>query len=141
MAAFNKIDQYTTHLATGIHNFNSHTLKVALSNTAAATSMTLLSDISEISAGNGYTAGGNTAAFLSGAGTAGVYKLTLDDVLFTASGGSIASFRYAWLYNASPTSPLKPLIGFWDYGSVMTLTNGNGFLVDLNQVTGALTIT
>jgi len=60
------------------------------------------------------------------------------DSTFTASGGSIATFRYAVIYNSTPTSPLKPLIGWWDYGTGVTITSGNSFLVDLDQVNGVL---
>lgn len=140
MASFTKINQFVEDLAKKVHNLNTDTLKVALSNTAPTTTMAVLTDITEIAAGNGYTAGGTTATFSSGAQTSGTYKLTLADVLFTAAGGSIATFRYAWLYNSTPTSPLKPLIGSWDYGAAITITNGNSFLVDLDQANGVLTL-
>jgi hypothetical protein len=43
------------------------------------------------------------------------------------------------LYNFTPAT--KPLIGWWDYGTAITLTNGNTFTVDLDQSNGILTIT
>lgn len=140
MASFTKFSQFVEDLAKKVHNLNSDTLKVMLTNSAPSASNAILSDITEISTGNGYSAGGTTATFTSGAQTSGTYKLVLADVTFTASGGSIGPFRYAVLYNSTPTSPLKPLIGYWDYGTNLTVTNGNSFLVDLDQSGGVLTL-
>jgi hypothetical protein len=87
---------------------------------------------------NGYTAGGPTITITASAQTSGTYKLVGNDVTLTASGGSFGPFRYAVLYNDTPTSPLKPLIGWWDYGSNLTITDGNSFTVDLDQTNGIL---
>jgi hypothetical protein len=141
MAAFNKLNQFVEDLAKKVHNLNTDTLKVALSNTAPVATNAILSSITEIAAGNGYAAGGNVVTFVSGAQASGVYKLTLADTTFTAAGGSFPAFRYAYLYNDTPTSPVKPLIGYWDYGASITITNGNSFLVDLDQTNGVLTLT
>jgi hypothetical protein len=140
MATFNKFNQFVEDLAKKVHNLNSDTLKVMLTNTAPVATNAILSDITEITTGNGYSAGGSTAAFTTGAQTSGTYKLVLADVTFTASGGSIGPFRYAVLYNSTPASPLKPLIGYWDYGTSITTTSGNSFLVDLDQANGVLTL-
>jgi hypothetical protein len=141
MAAFNKFDQFVEDMAKKVHNLNADTLKIMLTNTAPSASNKLKSDITELGSGNGYTTGGLQATFVSGAQTSGVFKLTLNDVTFTASGGSIGPFRYAVLYNDTPSSPLKPLIGWWDYGTNLTVTNGNSLQVDLDQTNGVLTIT
>ena len=53
---------------------------------------------------------------------------------------AIADFRYAVLYNDTPTSPADPLIGFWDSGATQTITNGNSFVVDFDGTNGVLTI-
>lgn len=140
MASFNKFNQFVEDLAKKVHNLNSDTIKVYLSNaTPDAAADLIKSDLAEISAGNGYTAGGNTAAFSSGAQTSGTYKLVLSDpTTWTASGGSIGPFRYAVLYNATATN--SPLIGWWDYGSSVTLADGEQFTVDLDQTNGVLTL-
>jgi hypothetical protein len=140
MAAFNKFNQFVEDLAKKVHNLNADTLKVMLTNTAPLATNAVKADITEITAANGYPAGGTQATFSSGAQSSGTYKLVLNDVIFTAAGGSFGPFRYAVLYNDTPTSPLKPLIGYWDYTTNVTITNGNSFLVDLDQVNGVLTL-
>lgn len=140
MAAFNKFNAFVENLSEKVHNLQSDTLKVMLTNTAPSATNAVFADLTEISAGNGYTAGGTAATQSSSAQTSGTYKLVLADVTFTASGGSIGPFRYAVLYNDTPTSPADPLIGYWDYGTALTLTTGNSFTVDFDASAGVLTL-
>lgn len=141
MASFNKFNQFVEDLAKKVHNLNSDTLKVLLTNTAPVAGNSVKADLTEISAGNGYTAGGNTAAFSSGAQTSGTYKLVLSDpATWTASGGTIGPFRYAVLYNDTPTSPADPLIGWYDYGSNVTLLDGESLTIDFDGTNGVFTI-
>lgn len=140
MALYQKFDQFVEDLAKKVHNLNSDTLKVMLTNTAPVAGNSVKADLTEITAGNGYTAGGSAATFVSGAQSSGTYKLVLNDVTFTASGGSIGPFRYAVLYNDTPTSPADPLIAWWDYGTSITLTNGNSLTVNLDQSSGVFTL-
>jgi len=140
MATFNKFNQFVEDLAKKVHNLDADTLKVALANSAPVATNAVFGDITEISAGNGYSAGGTQATFASGVQSSGTYKLVLNDVTFTASGGSIGPFRYIVLYNSTPVSPNKPLIGYYDYGTNLTITSGNSFLVDLDQANGVLTL-
>lgn len=142
MATFNKFNVFVYDLGSATHNLNSNTFKVMLVNTAPTSSNSIKSDLTEISAGNGYTAGGNTAAVTSWSQSSGTGKLILGDpATWTASGGSIGPFRYAVLYNDTPTSPADPLIGYWDYGSSITLAAGETFTVDLDATNGVFTIT
>lgn len=139
MATFNKFYPFVEALAEKVHDLGSDTLKVMLSNTAPSTANAVKTDITEISDGNGYTAGGNSAAITSSSQTSGTYKLVLGDPsTWTASGGSIGPFRYAVLYNDTAAS--KNLIGWWDYGSSITLADGEQFTVDFDPSTGVLTI-
>ena len=138
MAAFTKFNQFVADLATKVHNLNSDALKIMLSNTLPVATNTIKANITEIAAGNGYTAGGNAAAFVSGNQSSGTYKLILSPVVFTASGGSFGPFEFAVLYNSTAAS--GNLIGWWDYGIPITITNGNSFTVSLDQTNGVFTL-
>ena len=139
MASYNKFNQFTDDVLVGAHQFGTHTYKVALSNTAPSASNAVFADITEISAGNGYSAGGtaSTQTLTTSSGTA---KDTAADVTFTASGGTIGPFRYAIVYNASQTTPLKPLVMWADYGSSITLNSGDTFTVDFDGTNGLFTM-
>jgi hypothetical protein len=123
-----------------VHNLQSDTLKIFLTNGQPYPSHSLKSDITEIAAGHGYVSGGMTATVSSSSSANGLYKLILNDVSFTATGGTIVPFRCAVLYNDTQTTPLKPLIGWWDYGQPITLGDGEPFILDLDNSYGILTI-
>jgi hypothetical protein len=139
MAAFNKFNSFVEALGRKVHNLNADVLKVMLTNVAPVAANAVKADLTDIAAGNGYTAGGAQATANAYSQTAGTAKLTATDVVFTAAGGSFATFRYAVLYNDTATN--KELIGWWDYGSAVTLTDGNTFTVDFDATTGVLTLT
>jgi len=131
LASFNQFQDFVEQLCKGVHNFSTHTFKVYLSNTAPnAATHAVKTDLAEISSGNGYTAGGNstTVGITETGGTATVTGT--DPAVWTASGGALGPFRYAVLYNDTPTSPADPLIAWWDYGSAVTLQVGETFTVD-----------
>ena len=140
MATYTKFNQFVEDLAHKVHNLGSDSLKVMLTLTAPVATNSVLLDLTEIAAGNGYTAGGTATTISSSAETSGTYKLVITDVTFTASGGSIADFRYIVLYNDTPTSPADPLIGFYDYGATVTVTNGNSFTTDFSAANGVIQI-
>jgi len=119
MATFNKYQNGVEVLVTTA-NASTDVFKFALTNTAPnAATHTVLADITEISAGNGYTAGGVTVA-VTGSETGGTYTLAQDaTVTITASGGSIGPFRYVVFYDDTVTG--DPLIAYLDYGSNITL--------------------
>lgn len=138
--AFNKFNVTTKDLENGVHNWSSHTLKVLLTNVAPIAANAVKADLTEISAGNGYTAGGTATSptVNNPSGTHG--KLTCTDVVFTAAGGQIGPFRYAVLYNDTPSSPADPLIGWWDYGGSITLNDTETFTVDFDDTNGVVDI-
>ena len=132
MASFNKYQQFVEDLGNKVHDLvgTDDTIKVLLSNTAPnAATHAVKADASEISAGNGYTAGGEDTQN-SGSESGGTLTVTGTDVTWTASGGTIGPFRYVILYNDTPASPADPLIGWWDYGSSITLQAGETFTAD-----------
>lgn len=130
MVAFTRFETFSEDLAEKVHNLDTDTLKVYLSNTAPnVATHTVKADIAEISAGNGYASGGNDTSNATSR-TGAVTSVTGTDFTVTASGGTIGPFRYAILYNDTPTSPADPLCGYWDYGSAITLADGESFTVD-----------
>jgi hypothetical protein len=141
MAAYNKFNITVKDLAEKKHACSADNLKILLTNTAPVATNAVYADISgtEVASGNGYTTGGTQATLVSSTQTSGTYKLILNDVLFTAS-GAVGPFRYAVLYNSTQTTPLKPLIGWWDFLSSVTLQNGDTFTADLDQSGGTFTI-
>ena len=132
MATYNKYNIFVEDLANGVHDIfgTTHTFKILLSNTAPnAATHAVKADATEISAGNGYVAGGvdidNDATR-----TTGTVTVTAADKTITASGGTIGPFRYAIMYNDTPAAPADPLIAWWDYGSSITLADGESFTLD-----------
>jgi hypothetical protein len=140
MAVFNKFNSFVEDVAEKVHNLGADALKVALSNVAPVATNTILANITQIAAGNGYATGGSAITVTASSQTAGLYKLVANDLVFTAAGGAIATFRYAVLYNDTPTSPVDPLIGWWDYGAAVNLADTETFTVDLDQTNGVLTL-
>lgn len=140
MPAYNKFNQFVQDLANKVHNLGADTLKVMLSNVAPAAANQVKADITEIAAGNGYSAGGSAVTVTSSSQSGGTYKLVGSDVVFTATGGSIGPFRYAVLYNSTPVAPAAPLIGYWDYGSSITLNTSETFTVSMDQINGILSL-
>ena len=139
MATFVKFQDFVEQLGKAVHDLDgTHTLNVMLTNSAPTpTTDAVLSDLTEITVENGYSAGGSEAANPVWSRSVGTAKLVCDDVVFTASGGTIGPFRYAVLYNATATN----LIAYWDYGSAVTLQDGETFTVDFDPSAGVFTIT
>ena len=132
MAAAVKFQAFVEHLAEKVHNLGADTLKILLAVDApSASADAVRGDLtSELAGGNGYTAAGHTVTITASSQTSGTYSLVGNDLVFTAAGGTIGPFRYAVLYNDTPTSPADPLICYWDYGANVTLQDGETFTVD-----------
>lgn len=130
-SAYFKFQDFTEQLIRGVHDFDAHTFRVALTNTAPVNTNTQLSQITQIAAGNGYTTGGNTTT-ITVSESAGTTTISGTEVVFTAT-GAMGPFRYAVLYNDTATSPAGALIAWFDYGSAVTLQNGDTFTVRFNN--------
>ncbi|MEO8247642.1 MAG: hypothetical protein ABI622_11065 [Chloroflexota bacterium] len=134
MAAFSKYQSFVTELGKGTHKLHSagDTLKIALTNTAPnAATHTVRADITELATGNGYTQNGAGLDIQNDyTGAAGTGTLTGVDVVITAAGGSVGPFRYVVLFNDTPGAPVDPLVGWWDYGSALTLLDTETFTTD-----------
>jgi hypothetical protein len=138
-AVFNKYYTFVQDLAQKVHNLSSDALSVSLSNsTPDPVNHKTLSQVAEITPGNGYNAGGVATSIVSCVQTGGILKLILNNAVFAASGGTVGPFRYAVLYNATPSA--KPLIAFFDYGASTSLNDTETFTVVFDPVNGVLTI-
>jgi len=135
MATYNKFQAFVENQLISNLDWNADTFKVMLCNTAPVATNSVKADLTEISAGSGYSAGG-TATTITHSRSSGTSKIAGTDVVFTASGGSIGPFRYAVLYDDTPTSPADPLVAWWDYGSAVTLASGETFTVDFDATNG-----
>jgi len=136
MATFTKFQSFVEALAEKVHNLGSDQLKVALCAAANApvNTNTVLANLTEIA----YTNLSSRNLTVSGsAQSGGTYKLTVDDLILTAS-GNVATFRYVVIYN--DTALNDELIAFFDYGSNVTLANGDTFTLNFDGAAGLLTI-
>lgn len=132
------MNSFVEAVAEKAHNLGSDTIRCLLTSAAPSAAHTVKADLTEIATGNGYTSGGPQAAQSGSAQSSGLYKLTLSDTSVVASGGSISTFRYVVLYN--DTASNDELIGWYDYGTGLTITNGNTFVIDFDGSSGVLTL-
>lgn len=130
MATFNRTNQFAEDLGKGVHVFGTHQLKVALTNTAPtaanATYAALTSPLATTNLSGATPFNVTTTSYTQ---TSGTGNLVLADLTLTAT-GAVGPFRYVALYNDTPTSPADPLIGWYDYGSSVTMANTETFLID-----------
>ena len=133
MASFAKFQPFVEALAEKVHNLGSDQLMIALTNSAPAATNGQLSQITEVA----YTyCSSRVVTVTSSSQSSGTYSLVLQDLVLTASGGSVGPFRYAVLYNNTATN--KELIGYWDYGSSITLLTGETLTLDFSATTVTL---
>jgi hypothetical protein len=136
MAAFNKYDCFVGDLGLKLHNLNTDTLKVMLSNHQPVVEDTVYTVGDDVATGGGYTRSdasydiANTYSQTAGLGT-----LAGTDVTFYATTG-FGPFQFVVLYN--DTAAAKNLIGWWDYASSVTLAALETFKVDFS--TSVLTL-
>jgi hypothetical protein len=108
-------------------DWDTDTIKVALTTSSYTPNQDThdyFNDVTNEVSGTGYTAGGNTL---------GSKTITYDDannviVLDAADttwGSSTITARYAVVYASTGTASTSPLIGYVDFGSDQSSTNGN----------------
>ncbi len=139
MATFNKFNSFVEALAEKVHNLGSDQLVVALTAAANApvATNTQLSNLTQISYTNLSSRNLTTSSSSQSSGT---YKLVLADLVLTSSTGDVAAFRYIVIYNDTATN--DELIGWYDYGSDLTLhgANGDTLTIDFDATNGVLQI-
>jgi hypothetical protein len=135
-SAFNKFYSFVEQLAEKEHNLQSDALTLALTNSAPTSGVASLTGITQIS----YT-GTSSSRVLTGKTSAqsnGLYKLIADDIIITGNLGTVGPFQYVVLYNA--THSTTGVVGWWDYGSSITLQSGETLTVDFDATNGVLQI-
>lgn len=132
MATWTEPDILSEDIANKIHDFNTDTFRIALTNSAPVLASTfLLSNVTQISGTNGYTTvadGAGAATTLSFSRTGQTTTVSGTQVVFTAT-GAVGPFRYAVWINDTPTSPLNPVIGWIDHGSGITMANTDTYTI------------
>lgn len=138
MATYNKFQPFVEDLAEAVYNLGSDQLVVGLTTNANAPTAGLRtrSQVTEISYTNLSTRNITTSSSSQSSGT---YKLILTDLVLTAS-GAVATFRFVFIYDDTPTSPADPLICYFDYGQDVTLASGETFTLDFDGTNGLLQI-
>jgi len=134
MATFNKFQPFVADLGQKVHNLATDQLTIALTNTAPNATDQYVGSITQISYTNLSSRNITTTSFSQTSGTA---KLVCADLTLTAS-GSVGPFRYVVIYNS--TAMMSNLVGYYDYGSSISLASGDTFTIDFDQTNGVLTI-
>lgn len=133
MATFTFFQQFKENMGKGVHDFTSDatcTLTCALVNNANGVSVSadaVLADITQIAYTN---LSSRVITGVTSEHASGTAPVTANDLVLSASGGAVAAFRYIVVYDDDPTSPTDPLIGYLDYGSDLTLADGESLTLD-----------
>ena len=135
MATFVKINSFVEKLAEKSFNLGSDTLTIALTNTAHTSTWSQLSELTQVAYTN---LSARALTISSSAQTTGTYKLVLADLVLTSTGGTTGPFRYVYVYDDTATN--DELIAYYDYGSSITLQDGDTFTIDFDATNGFLTI-
>lgn len=136
--SYTKFQPFVEKLAEKAHNLGSDQLKVALTNTAPVAANGVYADLtSPLDTTNLSGATPFNLTTSSSAQSSGTYKLVIADLTLTAT-GAVGPFRYIVVYNDSAGS--DELIAFFDYGSSISLANGDTFLIDFDGTNGLLQI-
>lgn len=140
-APFNKFYPFSNNLAQGAVDLDTDTLKVMLTNTLPVATDGVYGDLSatELAPGNGYVTGGAPVTRLSAGEIGGFYTLVVANTQFVAA-GPMGPFRYPVLYSLNTSIVNKPLIGWWDYGSPLTLLEGAQFIVAFDPNLGVVNL-
>jgi len=144
MATFNKVNDFVQN---AVHNMDleSDQIVIALSNTApssegsnpASDGNGVLANVTQVAYTNLSSRNITTTASTQ---TGGTYKLVLSDITLTSSGGATGPFRYVYIFDDTSAAPADPLVGYYDYGSSLTLNDGDSLTVDFSAANGVIQI-
>ncbi len=111
-------------------NLGTDSQKLSLTNTDPSANVATwhyFSSLTEISASNGYTAGGATLTVTALTNSSGTWSVNAAAAspTWTANTGTFGPFRWIHYYDATPAAN-KTLFCYWDYGSALSLSGTNG---------------
>ena len=137
MATYNKFQPFVEYVYKGKIDFTpstGHTFKIFLCAAANAPVATngLLANLTTASTANLDT---TTVVVGTAAQTSGTLTVLFNDLTVTSTGGTTGPFRYVGIYDDTPTSPVDPLVMWYDYGSEITLALNETFLLDFTTST------
>jgi hypothetical protein len=129
LATYNKFQAWADNMVE-VAQLATDQFKIALTNSAPVATNSVLADLTEITYTN---LSSRNITTTSSSQTTGTYSLVLADLVLTASGGTVGPFRYVVVYDDTPTSPADPLVCWYDYGSAITLADGETLTVDFGS--------
>lgn len=139
---FVESDSLSENLVKKILDFNGDTFKWVFSANAPTAGTVLGATVialPALSTAGGYTAwsdgAGGHATTLATSHTGGTQPTTVSHTtaVFTAS-GAVGPFRYVILVDDTPTSPLNPVIGYFDHTSNITMASGDTYTISNGAV-------
>ena len=142
-SSYYKFNDYAEQVNKGVHDWSTHSFKVALCLTAPVAANATLSALTQIASGGGYTdgaGGGYTLDNETLSEASGTAKMAIDDEVITATGAAIAQFRYPAVYNDSATSPADATVFWMDYGSALDLAEGETLTINFDGSGGVWTM-
>lgn len=138
---YNEAKKYLGNLTLSLATAKRLTLHTSASNANTAT-LSIYSELTnEVTSGNGYSSSGKSLANIAwtvGA-SAGQYKFDADDVVFTATGGSIANIKFAVISNVSGGASGKLVCRSQLTSAQFTLASGNTLTIQ-HASAGILTL-
>lgn len=131
MSTYMKFDQFVEDKAKKIHDLGTDQMSLFLTNVAPVKTNSLIADITEIDYTNLSPMDLTTLSALQ---TDGTFRLMLENLTLTASGGPVAPFRWVGVYNS--TAANGPLIAWADSGGIVNLVDGQTFDITFDQTNG-----
>ena len=114
IAKLNMFEGATALLKTGSANYRLALLSSAWTPAPTTDEVWATMSANEIAGGTGYTTGGATLASVTLNQTAGVVKFTAAAQVWTATGGSIAAWRYGMVYYLGTLNgKVNPIVGYF----------------------------
>jgi hypothetical protein len=135
--AWTKVNSYVEAVHEKVHNMQTDTFKLVLCDAAhpPSSATTKLSDLTTVSTTNTVTM---TLQVTSSSQTSGTYKWIVADFTITAT-GAVGPFRYFVIYDDTATN--DEVVCYADYGSEITLANGDTVPMNFDDTNGVFTDT